>query len=86
MLFAIQAKKVFHSMFPEEEFLPRVPDPEDVITEDMDDSQSQPFPSVETSENQSPDVGTPENQPPDVENPENQPTDANENEATPSIE
>ena len=73
-------------MFPEEEFLPRVPDPEDVITEDVDDSQSQTFPRVETSENQSPDVETPENQPPDVENPENQPTDANENEATPSIE
>jgi len=33
----LQAKKVFLSMFPGEEFLPRVPDPEDVITEDMEE-------------------------------------------------
>lgn len=72
-----QAKKVFLSMFPDEEFLPRVPDPEDVITEDAENPPSQPFPDE-----------APEDQGPAAEATENQSTDeagiTHETETTPS--
>ena len=64
-------------MFPDEEFLPRVPDPEDVITEDAENPPSQPFPDE-----------APEDQGPAAEATENQSTDeagiTHETETTPS--
>ena len=52
IFFCIQAKSIFSKLYPEDEFLPRAPDPEEIIIGDVDENVIQNMENVAIQENE----------------------------------